>query len=127
MAGAQWPLPLEPSICQSGIRSAMCAACEQPQVGKCARRNQLVGAQYPDLRQVPCSLCNVPWKITSPCWCSITWRAYCPMPPGQTPAAAGPVAELWRLDEEPLNANPATRPGLYQPEALLEPFAASPR
>jgi hypothetical protein len=41
---------------------------------------------------------------------------------GQTPAAA-PVAELWRLCQDLLNANPATRLLFTSREALPEPFA----
>jgi len=42
---------------------------------------------------------------------------------GHTPAAAAPVAELWRLCQELLNADPATRLLFTSREALPEPFA----
>src|SRR4029453_7181290 len=42
---------------------------------------------------------------------------------GQTPAAAAPVAELWRLCQDLLNADPATRLVFTSREALPEPFA----
>jgi hypothetical protein len=42
---------------------------------------------------------------------------------GQMPAAAAPVAELWRLCQDLLNADPATRLLFTSREALPEPFA----
>jgi hypothetical protein len=42
---------------------------------------------------------------------------------GQTPAAAAPVSELWRLCQALLNADPATRLLFTSRETLPEPFA----
>jgi tetratricopeptide (TPR) repeat protein len=79
-------------------------------------------AQYPDLRQalqpVQRALADHPTLLVLD-----NLESVLPDASGQTPAAAAPVAELWRLCQDLLNANPATRLLLTSRESVPEPFA----
>ena len=79
-------------------------------------------AQYPDLRQalqpVQRALADHPTLLVLD-----NLESVLPDASGQTPAAAAPVAELWRLCQDLLNADPATRLLFTSREALPEPFA----
>src|SRR5712691_10402605 len=79
-------------------------------------------AQYPALRQalqpVQRALTDHPTLLVLD-----NLESVLPDASGQTPAAAAPVAELWRLCQELLNADPATRLLFTSREALPEPFA----
>ena len=78
-------------------------------------------AQYPDLRQalqpVQRALADHPTLLVLD-----NLESVLPDALGQTPAAAAPVAELWRLCQDLLNADPATRLLFTSREALPEPF-----
>jgi AAA ATPase domain len=79
-------------------------------------------AQYPDLRRalqpVQRALADHPTLLVLD-----NLESVLPDTSGQTPAAAAPVAELWRLCQDLLNADPATRLLFTSREALPEPFA----
>jgi len=79
-------------------------------------------AQYPALRQalqpVQRALTDHPTLLVLD-----NLESVLPDASGQTPAAAAPVAELWRLCQDLLNADPATRLLFTSREALPEPFA----
>ena len=79
-------------------------------------------AQYPDLRQalqpVQRALVDHPTLIVLD-----NLESVLPDASGQTPATAAPVAELWRLCQELLNADSATRLLFTSRETLPEPFA----
>src|SRR5262245_11886584 len=79
-------------------------------------------AQYPDLHQalqpVQRALADHPTIIALD-----NLESVLPDVSGQTPAAAAPVGELWRLCQDLLNADPTTRLLFTSREALPEPFA----
>ena len=78
-------------------------------------------AQYPDLHQalqpVQRALADHPTLLVLD-----NLESVLPDAAGQTPAAAAPVAELWCLCQDVLNADPATRLLFTSREALPEPF-----
>jgi hypothetical protein len=79
-------------------------------------------AQYPDLRQalqpVQRALADHPTLLVLD-----NLESVLPDASGQTPAAVAPVAELWRLCQDLLNADPDARLLFTSREALPEPFA----
>jgi hypothetical protein len=79
-------------------------------------------AQYPDLRQ---ALQPVQRALADHSTLLVldNLESVLPDASGQTPAAAAPMAELWSLCQDLLNADPATRLLFTSREALPEPFA----
>src|SRR4029453_2991851 len=101
----------------------MCVACWTVWVDKCCRKAASWSvAQYPDLHQalqpVQRALADHPTLLVLD-----NLESVLPDASGRTPAAAAPVAELWRLCQDLLNTAPATRLLFTSREALPEPFA----